>query len=224
MGRPGVIRALPFLGVRRRLYQALHDALGFVQVFVFGDSGMFNPALEAHPKEAVLIGLLVAGYPELDMCLCHLCGLAIGNKFAVLSALHKVTSEQARIDISNELCRHVFEQRGLSAKFGEAVGAITYCRKIRNQYAHAQWISLHDHLAFVRADNITWQKFETIPWSSTSLSVLTAQESYFEYTRKCLMWLEHQWDSLGGHLKWPEHMHRPPLQATVAPDSNQPPK
>jgi hypothetical protein len=183
---------------------------------------MFNPALEAYPKEAKLIGLLVAGYPELDMCLCHVCGLAIGNKFAVLSALHKVTSEQARIDIANELCRHVFEEKGWAAKFGEAVGAITYCRKVRNQYAHSQWMSLHGHLAFVSAEKINWHTHGKIRWAFTSLAVLRAQESYFEYTRKCLMWLEHQWDSLGDHLKWPEHMRRPPLQATVVQYNNQP--
>lgn len=181
---------------------------------------MFNPALEMHPKEARFVGLLVTGYPELDIALCHICGLAIGNKFAVLSALHKVQSEQARIDIANELCRHVLKDMGLEAKFGEAVGAITFCRKIRNQYAHAQWASLHGHLAFVRAESVNWKANGVINWSFTSLPVLQAQESYFEYTRKCLLWVEHQWDDLGPNLKWPEHMRRPPLQASVDQYSN----
>lgn len=182
---------------------------------------MFNPALHQHPDEASLVGLLVAGYPELDICLCHVCGLALGNKFAVLGALHKVTSAQTRIEMANQLCRHVFEKINMAAKFGEAIGAITYCRKVRNQYAHAQWASLDGRLAFLRAENVNWTPTGKLHWSFTSLPVLQQQESYFEYTRKCLMWLEALWGSPEANLQWPEHIRQPPLREDADQDRYQ---
>lgn len=185
---------------------------------------MFNPALHDHPQEANMVGLLVTGYPELDIMLCHVCGLAIGNKLAVIGALHKVTSEQARIDIANELCRHIYEAKDMTAKFGEAIGAITHCRKIRNQYAHAQWASIEGKLGFLRAESHNWKAGAPLKWSFIDGGLLQQQESYFEYTRKCLMWLEHQWDGLGKHLTWPEHMMQPPQKLPDVQCRNPPPE
>ncbi|WP_143749720.1 hypothetical protein [Mesorhizobium sp. WSM3879] len=170
------------------------------------------------PKEAALVGLLVAGYGELDICLGHVCGLAVGDKFAVLEALNKVSSEQARIEIANSLAKHILEAKGFGTKFGEAVGAINLCRKIRNQYAHAQWTGVDGKLAFTRTESINWREKDSIRWSTLSLDVLEKQELYFEYTRKCLIWLEFQLGTPtpGVAIPWPKHMHRPSLDAGAA--------
>ena len=174
---------------------------------------MFNSALENHPNEAAIIGLLVVGYPDLDLALCSICGLALGNRQAVLEALHKVTSEQARIEMANSLAKHVLKELELSAKFGECIGAITHCRKIRNQYAHAQWMSYNGFLHFLRAENVNFNRpFEEIKWKSTSIGVLKDQLSYFEYARECLVWIEHKLAVPGKALQWPQHMRQPPLQ------------
>jgi hypothetical protein len=176
---------------------------------------MFNPALHLFPKEAALVGLLVAGYGELDICLGHVCGLAVGDKYAVLEALNKVSSEQARIEIANSLAKHILEAKGFGTKFGEAVGAINLCRKIRNQYAHAQWLGVDGKLGFVRAESINWRDKNSIRWSTLTVSVLENQEAYFEYTRKCLIWLEFQLGTPKPSvaIPWPKHMQRPPLDA-----------
>lgn len=182
---------------------------------------MFHPALREYPQETALIGLLVVGYAELDLSLCHVCGLALGNKLAVINALHAVTSEQARIDIANRLCRHVFEERKLESKFGDAVGAMDYCRKVRNQYAHSQWADLDGKLAFIRADNVNWKPGGSMPWKFTNLPILQSQESYFAYTRNCLLYLERQWTMPGTRPKWPTHIPQPPLQAGGDPNRYQ---
>jgi hypothetical protein len=174
---------------------------------------MISPAHHEFPQEASLIGLLVIGYSELDITLCHVGGLALGEKWAVLDALHKIQNEGTRLDVVNRLVRHVFKAKGYEAKFGEAIGAISFCKTIRNQYAHAQWKTGNGQLWFTNPRRIKWVANGPIEWKPTSLPVLEAQEAYFEYTRKCLMWLEHQWDGLGKHLRWPDHMKQPPLEA-----------
>lgn len=150
---------------------------------------MFNPALHKYPNETALIGQLVVGYPELDIQLCMVCGLAMANRQIFLEALHKIESESVRIEVANALCRKVFIDKGLEAQFGEAIGAMRYCRKIRNQYSHTQFADLNNLLCFTQADKVNWIAGTTITFHATSLDVLQAQESYFEYTRKCLITL-----------------------------------
>lgn len=173
---------------------------------------MINPSHAAFPAEANLIGLMVLGYSELDITLCFVGGLALGQKWAVLSALHALDNESARLDMVNRLVKHVMIERGIDAKFGEAIGAMRHCKKIRNQYAHAQWIDRNNTLMFASAKDIPWKADGVIQWKVTNFHLLQKQKAYFEYTRKCLIWLEAEFSMPHNPLQWPPHMRQPPKQ------------
>ncbi|TGS86693.1 hypothetical protein EN817_17480 [Mesorhizobium sp. M3A.F.Ca.ET.174.01.1.1] len=173
---------------------------------------MINPSHNAFPEESNLIGLMVIGYSELDICLCFIGGLAVGEKWAVLDAIHTIENEGTRLDLVNRLVRHKMVERGFEAKFGEAIGALRFCKGLRNQYAHAQWVHHSGKLLFTNARDIPWKADGIIRWKSTNLELLKQQEAYFEYTRKCLMWLEAAFAWPERSLVWPEHMDQPPRQ------------
>lgn len=134
---------------------------------------------------------MVVGYSELDITLCHVAGLALGEKLAVLDALHQVENEGTRLELINRLVRHVFLASGKEAHFAEAIGALRYCKTLRNQFAHAQWKGENGQLWFTNPKQINWSSgLENITWKATSLDLLKEQEAYFVYTRRCLMSLE----------------------------------
>ncbi|TRC98272.1 hypothetical protein FJV76_13160 [Mesorhizobium sp. WSM4303] len=183
---------------------------------------MINPSHDAFPDESNLIGRMVIGYSELDIALCFIGGLALGQKWAVLDALHAIENEGTRLDVISRLIKHVMVARGQDAKFGEAIGALRYCKGVRNQYAHAQWIHINGMLMFTNPKDIPWKPDGQIHWKITSLALLKSQEAYFEYTRKCLMWLEASFSWLEEPLRWPEHMQQPPRQEPSLEQRGQP--
>ncbi len=91
---------------------------------------MINPSHEAFPDESNLIGRMVIGYSELDIALCFIGGLALGQKWAVLDALHAIENEGTRLDVISRLVRHIMVAKGHEAKFAEAIGAIRYCKGV----------------------------------------------------------------------------------------------
>jgi hypothetical protein len=107
------------------------------------------------PDEAAIIGRLSAGYTTLEIGLMH-CVQVVRDDFdAVLKAMFRGRGETARIDIADALGRHFYDDRGLATEFGMAVGAVRYCLKIRNQYAHCVWYDDNSgKLAFVNVEEI----------------------------------------------------------------------
>ncbi|RUU97968.1 hypothetical protein EOA79_24065 [Mesorhizobium sp. M1A.F.Ca.IN.020.03.2.1] len=174
---------------------------------------MINPAHEAYPEEARLIGLMVIGYSELDISLCLVGGLALGHKWAVLDALHTIKDEGTRLDVVGRLVRHIMVEKTLEPKFGETIGAMRYCKTVRNQYAHAQWANFDGMLRFTSTRDIHWRPDGgPTEWKAVDPVILRAQEAYFEYTRKCLLWLTFALEHPGKAIRWPEHMEQPPKQ------------
>lgn len=170
---------------------------------------MISPALSNRRDEAALIGLLVLGYSELDIMFCHVGGLALGNKSVVMDALHKIQNEGTRIDVVSRLVRHVFSTPEKSAQFGETLGAIKFCKTVRNQYAHAKWGDDGNGLIFFNAHDANWLNADPFAWKATNLALLKEQEAYFEYTRKCLLALEWELSYPNDSRTFPPHMQQP---------------
>jgi len=144
----------------------------------------------------------------------------MGNKEAALNALHKVESEGLRIEMVNALTRHIFIKNGVEAEFGETIGAIRYCRKVRNQYTHAQWKSEDGRLCFAQIRGYNWEGPQFLNWNTTGLALLREQEAYFEYTRKYI--LGHEWilDHPDLSAEWPQHLPKPKLFIDIDPDTD----
>jgi hypothetical protein len=91
------------------------------------------PAFHRYPKEATIIGRLLAAYPELEIDLLNCVSVARRDFDAVLKAMFRARGETPRINIGDALGRQLYHQKGLGTDFEMAVGAMRYCLKIRNQ-------------------------------------------------------------------------------------------
>jgi hypothetical protein len=115
---------------------------------------MVMPAFHRFPNEAAIIARLLAGYAELEIALLHC--VAVATDFnATLKAMFRIRGETARINVGDALGRQVYHKLGLGTDFEMAVGALRYCLKIRNQYAHCNWYDdWSGGLAFVNVEEI----------------------------------------------------------------------
>jgi hypothetical protein len=153
---------------------------------------MFNPALEHFHDEAAIIGRMVAGYGELELRVGICLGYALDNRDAALRTLFRILGESARIGAADALMRTRFKEIGIAPQYADAIGAVRWCLQIRNQYAHCQWG--HDPSAGLFFTNLQEpsKASETFDfwWRHVDVSLLQLQESYFEYTRDCFLFLE----------------------------------
>lgn len=100
------------------------------------------PILSAFLKftsEATLIGGMLAGYADLEIDLTHCVQVVRSDLDTVLKAMFRSRGETQRIDVADAFGRQHYRSLGISTHFEMAIGAVRYCLKIRNQYAHCTW-------------------------------------------------------------------------------------
>ena len=97
------------------------------------------PAFDQYEKEGRIIGRLLAGYGELEFELSNCVGSAIQDPDIAIKVLFRARSESLRIDIADALAYSKFKDIGLENQYADSFGAIRFCRKIRNQFAHCHW-------------------------------------------------------------------------------------
>jgi hypothetical protein len=156
------------------------------------------PIFDRNPDECFVVGRLLAGYSELEICMMH-CVIAIkGDADSIVKALYRARGEKQRIDIADGLARHDFIELGLETQFTTAIGAIHFCRTLRNQLAHCQWwdgerdrIVFTDLETFAK-ENKKIRSFHDLPRKILDKSLLNAHLGYFEYTQTLFMWLFHE--------------------------------
>lgn len=155
---------------------------------------MFNPILHKHPRETALLGEMVVGYGEIELVFAIICGMALEHRNVVLQAFHSIRTESGRISVGNALGSTAFGTLGLRNTYAEAYGAVNYCLKVRNQYAHSQW-SLNPKgggMTFASLDKAFEGGTFSPKWKSVTLELLISQEEYFNYTRQILLHLEYE--------------------------------
>ena len=99
------------------------------------------PAFHAFPKEAAIIGRLLAGYGELEFMFYECVKVAVGNSAIAARLLYRVRSEKTRQDLWDAIMRPVCEECSIEKEYELAFAAANYCRKVRNQYAHCHWFA-----------------------------------------------------------------------------------
>jgi hypothetical protein len=125
---------------------------------------------------------------------------------AVLKAMFRLRGETARIDIADALGRHFYRDQGLGTEFEMAVGAIRYCLRIRNQYAHCVWYDdKSGNLAFVdlekiAKDNTRLKDLDSLTVLHVDVALLNDQVEYFVYTDKILAWTNYEGRFKGGKI------------------------
>ncbi|MCF8706763.1 hypothetical protein [Rhizorhapis sp. SPR117] len=93
--------------------------------------------LRHFPEETAILGRILSGYGELEFDIAFLLQFALGDdRDVAFKSLFGIRGETARIDIADNLMRRRYKEVGLGDDYGEAIGSMRHCLKIRNQYAH----------------------------------------------------------------------------------------
>ena len=80
----------------------------------------------------------------------------------------------------------------MSPKLKESIAAVTYCKSIRNQYAHAHFegIQKKHGLFFSTMDEAKLDDFKfNFFFRHIDVPLLKKQEAYFEYAIACLQFI-----------------------------------
>ena len=152
------------------------------------------PAFARFPREAEIIGRLLAGYTNIEIGLMNCVQVVRGDFDTVLKAMFRARGETARIDIADAFGRHHYDNAKLGTEFSMSVSAVRYCLRIRNQYAHCVWWDDNSgNLAFANLEDVakgnTFLKdLTSLPTYHVDLPILTSQEDYFVYVDQLLAW------------------------------------
>jgi hypothetical protein len=181
------------------------------------------PAFLRLPQEAAIIGRLLAGYGELEFefadCVKHFSH----DMHSAFAALFRLRTESGRIQVADALIRGPITALGLGTQYKDAYDAMLHCLKIRNQYAHCHWLEQDGELLFTMLDHaFDGPETKSLTIRVALLSTLQAQETYFDYTRRCFWFLSHETQRLRGQLRdnpfsmplrmQPAILHTPPTK------------
>jgi hypothetical protein len=188
----------------------------------FRSSAMANVLIEFvdFPEHREILGTLLISYGEIEWALtcCVQQALDISPSDST-RILFRVKGEGARIDVADAIARPAFKKIGLEGQWGNAIGAVRHCKKIRNQYAHCHWRKFDDGvLRFLDLDQEAAAVegplvVEAIPMK---LGLLQRQRSYFIYALDWLYYLEQEYQKRVGRSSnhdqlEPKSVAQPPL-------------
>jgi len=151
--------------------------------------------LEAHPlskfpEHSEIVGSILLAYGEIEANLLGHVKLAVGDLDTALRLLYRVRSEAHRLDIADAVLRPFYSAIGLRNTYAQWFGAMKWCKKARNQYAHCLWdprprtdpAFANLELSASSAEGATMMKFHAV-----TLKLLKEQQKFFGYTEE-LMW------------------------------------
>lgn len=148
---------------------------------------------ENFKQEHDLIGQMLIAYGELEFDLANVMHYAIPDgKNTAARIIFRVNGEAARLDVADAILRPFFEKLNLVGQWSNALGALRFCKNIRNQYAHCNWHVRQGtgELCFINLERDADSSDDTlnVQLYPTDLRLLQKQHQYFHYT---LVWLWH---------------------------------
>ena len=166
------------------------------------------PSFLTYPDEAKIIGNLLAGYTDLEVGLLNCIQVVRRFEFdTVLKAMFRVRGETNRIRIADALGRVPYRELGLEDSFIKVIGAMNYCMKVRNQYAHCVWWDdSTKKLAFANLEEVakldTFQSdLQHLTAYHVDVPLLVSQEAYFAYTDDLTTWINYEGRFRAGRLQ-----------------------
>ena len=163
--------------------------------------------LRHYPEETMILGRLLSGYGELEFDIAFLLQFALGDdRDVAFKSLFGIRGETARIDVADNLMRRRYHALGLGNDYGEAIGAVRHCLKIRNQYAHCHWVrNLAFGLCFVDVEVVARAAPEVdlgaLRQKQISLALLREQEAFFAYTQAILGYVNYGYRTAIGTME-----------------------
>jgi hypothetical protein len=157
------------------------------------------------------MGRLVLSYPELVLTFAHCVGLSLGLKYEFLSSIRGIQSETKQIEIGVGIASSAMDRLGHSDIFMEIVSSLKLCSKIRNHYAHGSLSDYQNHLFIV---DLRLADLATDYWlDEVTFPLLQEQAAFYEYTRRCLLFLESRLSQIGAFRDPPRPLARPTIYA-----------
>lgn len=112
-------------------------------------------AFDRFKREGELLGRLVIEYGALEWDFCLLVSAITGDKDAALKAMYRSRGETQRIDVGDALARNRLTKDAFRTVYEQTVANLRVCLKIRNQYAHTNWVDMMgDGLGFVNVEEM----------------------------------------------------------------------
>jgi hypothetical protein len=182
------------------------------------------PSFLTYPDEAKIIGSILAGYTDLEVGLLNCIQVVRSFEFdTVLKAMFRVRGETNRIKIADSLGRVPYRELDLEGSFIKVIGAMSFCMKVRNQYAHCVWWDDNTKkLAFANLEEVakldTFQSdLQHLTAYHADVPLLGAQEAYFAYTDDLTTWINYEGRFRAGKLRnqpgpEPQLIEQPPLR------------
>jgi hypothetical protein len=156
-------------------------------------------AFDNYPKEAALVGRILAEYGELEFELCALLSAVFNNPNVGVRALFRTKGENTRIQVADAFLRPAHITAGLKNEYEAMLGAIRWSKTCRNQYAHAHWTPINPlggkGLFFADLDSTakTSEGDALIQLKRIDATLLESQEKYMNYTSEWLWYLESEY-------------------------------
>ena len=179
------------------------------------------PAFDTYPKEANIIGRLLAGYGELEFDLCLCVAMACNDLNVILKTMFNARGEKKRISEASKIGLPLYQKHKLGRLFSATLNDMHHCREIRNQFAHCHWLDDYTgRLGFVVLEEIAKDPKPADTSNLTThyidVQTLTQHEVYFRYVARSLNYINGEGRERAGILHshpWPKptKLPRPPL-------------
>ena len=105
-------------------------------------------------EEGDLVGRMVIEYGELEWMLCLLVSYVIEDLDIAVKTLYRLRGETARIDIADGMIRNRIDDK-VKQRYEDTLGHMRFCLKIRNQYAHTNWLHAgSDKLCYIDIEEL----------------------------------------------------------------------
>jgi hypothetical protein len=179
-------------------------------------------AFRRFPKEAEIVGRLLAGYADLEIDLMHCAQVVRDDLDTVLKAMFRTRGESARIRVADAFGRHHYAAIKPGTEFAMAISAMQYCMKIRNQYAHCIWYDDNTGtLAFTNLEEVAERNaflkdLGSLTIFHVDVPLLKDQEKYYRYADEFLLWVNYEGRTRARKIKQtplnkPQPLKPPPL-------------
>lgn len=155
-------------------------------------------APDKHQAEGILIGKLLAGYGELELELAMCVGSATNDQDEAIRAAFRIRGEDPRIKRTRAALKSPSKEAGLGSLTDRILNDVTWCKTIRNQYAHCTWYPKSGSgLGFVNLEEVALVEGQTGPLENyrrrIDVPLLTEQEEFFVYCRESLWFLAQEY-------------------------------
>jgi hypothetical protein len=150
-------------------------------------------AFRAHPKEAEVIGRLLAGYGELEFLMALCVAECVGSLSTASRLLFRSRSEEQRISIADAILVPYCDRLKILNEWDKIRRGLSWCKQTRNQFSHCHWLDDGPGgLFFTNIEKAAKTKIgeAKLVFFHVDVDLLNLHEAYFRWTGESLIYLK----------------------------------